>query len=91
MAGYRISAHLPHLKTACDINACLANGASAAAARTAAKAAKPNHAKGEIPDTLVDAWDAVQISATDLTLAGSAAVEWVQGYMPVAGLGFKGA
>ena len=89
MAGFRISAHLPHLKTACGINAFLANGASATAARTAAKAAKPL-AKGEIPDAFIDAWDAVQISATDLTLAGSAAVEWIQGHCPVAGLGFRG-
>lgn len=90
MALFLLSAQAENLKTSCGVNACLANGASAAAARTAAKAAKPAGFGGDITDTLIDAWTATQLSATDGTLLGSAAVNWIQGIVPAAGLGYRG-
>lgn len=90
MAGFLIGAPNENVRTSCGVNAVLANGASAAAARTAAKAAKPAHLAGEIPDTLIDAWTATQVSASDLTLPSSATATWIEGSVPALGLSYRG-
>lgn len=90
MALYLLAASAEHHRTSIGVNAVLVNGASASAARTAAKAAKPARLAGEIPDAAVDAWSATELSETDGTLLGAAAVNWIEGTVPAAGLGHRG-
>lgn len=89
MALFLLAASAEAHKTSIGVNAVLVNGASAAAARTAAKAAKPARLAGEIPDALIDAWSATQLQASDGTLIGSVP-NWIEGTVPAAGLGHRG-
>jgi hypothetical protein len=91
MAGFLLAASAENQRSSCGVNAALVNAASASAARTAAKAARPPRIAGEISDALLDAWSATQVSASDLTLIGGAAINWIEGSVPDAGLALRGA